>query len=769
MREHDNERWQVSDLTIDVGAHTVTRDGSQVVLPQLSFRFLLALVRAAPKVMTTDELMEEVWVGVFVNSETVTQRAKLLRDALDEDPKEPRYFAARRGIGYKLLPAPQLVAAAEPDSVGEVKRPLVRRGWGRPQGPVLTGALALGLLSLSGSTAMTALPFGEAAQRISLRVAVLPFDNLSSNPADAYIARGIPEMVLNRLSSVPGLTVIARDSALLGPASTSPPEDAGRVLDAAYVVKGSVQRVGDTLRVTCFVIDAGKGVRLWSERFDWPIDRLYALQDRIADRVATSLQARTQGLGELAPTAITTRNTDAYLAYLKGKSLLGRLTVAETDAAALQFERAAQLDPRFAAALVALFDARMQGAALRLDDLGPVRVRYQPLLDRALLLDPGSGEALFAKAMWSDARLAERIELFRRAAELDPSNSRGLTAYARMLDIHANQSEGAPSKQGKSLLDRVVAIDPLSPEARFWSVQRRWTTIPPERVAQEMARELAIDPQNYQLANNFAFRRWLIGGETADAIEKIERVIASDPQNPVGVNMALAFYLDADDPEAAQAVSATTPATRASSRVLLAQYTGNWREAGTAAFGRGGYLFNQYQSWNWPQAVRDYAVQTGDYDRSARAVAERYGIDLADPRVLSPSQVNGAVALGHILLAKGDRSRGTKVLTHAVQWIDAHPSYGMPVHMRIRASAMMLLGERSEALSNLRASVESGHDIRHWWYVVERDPVWAPVRSDPRFRAVAEMYRQAARAQRGKLDALRRAGKVPRRLTGAER
>lgn len=257
MREHDNERWQVLDLTIDVGAHSVTRNGSQVVLPQLSFRFLLALVRAAPKVMTSDELMEEVWAGVFVNSETVTQRAKLLRDALDDDPRAPRYFEARRGIGYQLLPAPQL-AATEPDPVGEGRRPVLQRGWGWRRRPILAGTLALGLLSLSGSAAMTALPFGEAAQRISLRVAVLPFDNLSSDPADAYIARGIPEMVLNRLSSVPGLTVIARDSALLGPASTSPPQDAGKALGAAYVVKGSVQRVGDTLRVTCFVIDAGK-------------------------------------------------------------------------------------------------------------------------------------------------------------------------------------------------------------------------------------------------------------------------------------------------------------------------------------------------------------------------------------------------------------------------------------------------------------------------------------------------------------------------------
>jgi hypothetical protein len=114
-------------------------------------------------------------------------------------------------------------------------------------------------------------------------------------------------------------------------------------------------------------------------------------------------------------------------------------------------------------------------------------------------------------------------------------------------------------------------------------------------------------------------------------------------------------------------------------------------------------------------------------------------------------------------MAKGDRARGTALLNSAVKWIDSHPSYGMPVHMRIRAEAMMLLGERNEALSNLRASVETGHDIHLWWYVVDHDPVWAPVRSDPRFKAIAELCRQAARVQRAKLDRLRREGRIPSR------
>lgn len=769
MPKADDERWQVEDLTIDVGGQTVYRDGSPIILPQLSFKFLMALVRSAPRLLSIDDLMEQVWTGVFVNPETVTQRAKLLRDALHDNPKGPHYFAVRRGAGYQLIPTPvRLDSEAEGADAGIAPFGNGRRGQSRHRKPMLVGAIALGILSLGGVTAMVTRPANPVAVRqANLRVAVLPFDNLSSDPSDAFIARGIPEMVLNRLSSIRGLTVIARDSTLFGPASDLQANEAGRKLRAGYIVKGSVQRIGNTLRVTCFVVDTAQGVRLWSERFDWPVDRLYALQDRIAERVATSLEAKVRGLGPLPQMASASRNSDAYLAYLKGKSLLSRFTVAETDAAAVQFERATRLDPDFGDALVALFDARMQGADLRKDDLAPFRARYQPLLDRALRIDPGTGSALFAKAMWSNLPSAERERLFRRAAELDPSNSRGLTAYAQFLDgsmaLQGARIAQVKPEEAKALVDKVLAIDPLSPRTRWWAVQRGMSSMTPEQIEAGLARELEIDPQNYFVGERYAYRRWMFHGETAEAIEKIERVIASDPQNPSGPNFAAAFYLDANDLTGARALAATTPASRDSSRVLQAQYEGDWQKAAAAAYDRRGFLFNEVQNWNWSEAIRDHALYTREYDRGAEAIASRYGFDLKHPRVMNIAQTTAAPALAQILLSKGDRALGTRLLAETVRWIDTHPSFGLGGVMRTRARAMMLLGDRNQALSNLRASVETGHDIRFWWYLIERDPVWAPVRSDPRFKAIAEMCRQAARVQREKLDALRRAGKVPER------
>jgi len=767
------EIWRVNDLTVDVGGQTVTRDGVPITLPQLSFRFLMALIHASPNVLSIDELMERVWAGVFVNSETVTQRAKLLRDALGDDPKCPRYFTVRRGSGYQLMSVP-----VRQHCNGESDLPMARRLTMRWK--MALGAMALGLATAGGLTAMTIWPGASlTATKASVRVAVLPFDNLSSDPADAYIARGISEMVLNRLSSARGLTVIARDSALMSSVSGTSTQEAGQKLHTDYVVKGSLQRTGATLRVICFVVGMGNGVRIWSERFDWPVDRIYSLQERIADRVANSLEARTRGLGELAPAANVTRNPDAYLAYLKGKSLLGRFTLAETDAAAEYFEKAVKLDPGFPSAMVALFDARMQAADIRRDDLQPVRERYLPLLEKALRLAPDSGETLYAKAMWVNAPRAQQADLFRRAVTLDPGNSRGLIAFAQFLGggahggVYDGIGDGSVTRDGqdgaerKALLERVLTIDPLNARARFIAIMQKLGELTPEQIEREQVRALDLDPGNYPLANRYAARRWMFHGETAEAIAGMERVTATDPQNPWGPHVATAFYLDANDPIAARAIARSTPASRESARAILAQFQGDWRGAGQAALGRRGFLFNLYQTWLWPETVRDYALGTKQYDIGAKAIAAHYGFDLRNLRTDSLPQATAAPALGHILLAAGKRQAGERLLAQTVQWIDAHPRYGLVGVYRLRATSLMLLGERDQALSDLQASIETGHDIRHWWYLIDHDPVWAPVHGDPRFRAIADYCRQAARAQRAKLDSLRSAGKVPvRQPTG---
>lgn len=623
MPDGRGERWQVDDLIIDVGGQLVLRGDEAIPLPRRSFSFLLALVHAAPNVVSIDELMNRVWNGLFVNGETVTQRAKLLRDALGDDAKEPRYFTVRRGTGYQLVPMPRALAG----------------------------------------------------------------------PADS--------------ARLPTLVTAKWKPAI-----------------AAALFLAALGGAGITLQ------------RWWTDN----------------SAVATNAASA---------------NPQAYLAYLKGKSLLSRYTVKESEAAAVQFERAVRLDPDHAPARAALFDAKMQSADLRKDDLGSVRAKYQPLLEKALELEPNSGPALFAKAMWSDAAPAERLKLYRRASELDPGNTRGLLAYVEFLERSAapTQGPGSAGSEGRTLLKRVLAIDPLNPRARWWATQRKLGRSGGAALLEgELRALLQLDPDFYLVGQRYAQYRWLVHGRTAEAIERIEKVIASDPENPLGRHQAAIYYLDLGEPEAARAVAATTPASRDAARMLLAQYNGDWRTAGEAALGPRGFLFNQFENWNWSEAVRDYALRMHNYDKAIFAISKRFDLDPVDPHVTYLAQIHAAPALAHIMIAKGDRAAATRLLNRTVEWISGNYQYYGPTGLlRYRAQSMMLLGNRERALADFRASIMSAHDIRHWWYEIDQDPVWEPVRKRREFQEIAQYCRRAAAAERTRLGTLQRAGIVPNR------
>jgi tetratricopeptide (TPR) repeat protein len=171
---------------------------------------------------------------------------------------------------------------------------------------------------------------------------------------------------------------------------------------------------------------------------------------------------------------------ESYLNFLQGRALLGRLTVAESEAAVPYFEKAIALDRRFAPAYASLYDARMQAADQRREDLRVVRQRYRPLIDRALELDPKLGAAYFARAMWAEAPndasatsdnplIAARERDFRQGAALDPSNGRGLEAYADFLwSVDRNE-------ESKSVLKRALWVDPMSASAHFEDAMFSWS------------------------------------------------------------------------------------------------------------------------------------------------------------------------------------------------------------------------------------------------------------------------------------------------------
>jgi len=285
----------VGDLYLDVGQQRVTRAGSDIALPNLSFQLLVALVRAAPNVLSNESLMTQVWPGLVVSPETVNKRVNLLREALGDDSREPRYITGVRSRGYRLIasvspategaPLPNLPAsipegsprAAElpvppiPIDAHPPELPTSRSRLGRwaalsvlTAGLLITATIGVrwavrhqveGAIPAPVAPATTTAAIGA----LSRTVAVLPFDSISADPADAYLAQGLPEMILNRLSRVSGLSVIARNSSFALATKSIDSREIGRRLNCGYLIGGSVQREADRLRVAVQLVDSAAG------------------------------------------------------------------------------------------------------------------------------------------------------------------------------------------------------------------------------------------------------------------------------------------------------------------------------------------------------------------------------------------------------------------------------------------------------------------------------------------------------------------------------
>ena len=190
------EVYEVSDLVVDVARQRVTRAAAEIALPKLSFDLLLVLIRAAPAVVSNDDLMAQVWPGLVVSPETVSQRVKLLRDALGDDPRAPRYIAGLRGRGYRLIPEATLVeetpgVSRQPTRYRSIRPTRRRCSRRRPSGArtkLILGVVAALALAGVATYAVLALrsqpaaPKPDAVTVVGLpprTVAVLPFENLS--------------------------------------------------------------------------------------------------------------------------------------------------------------------------------------------------------------------------------------------------------------------------------------------------------------------------------------------------------------------------------------------------------------------------------------------------------------------------------------------------------------------------------------------------------------------------------------------------------------
>ena len=459
-------RGEGNGSIIRFGSYEVNRDrgdlrkhGVRLRIQEQPLHILIALLDNAGEIVSREELVERVWpAGSFVDFEHGLNAAvNRLRQILNDSAESPRYIETvpRRGycfIGQIEREAASTAALREPH---ELLRPP------KPVGPARTDTMA--------------------------SLAVLPFANLSPGPDSDYFSDGLAEEIINALTRINGLRVIARASASLFRDRATPLREIAERLGVSLVLDGSFRRAGDRIRVTAQLVDGAGQTCLWSENYDRKLIDALDVQEDISRSIVNTLKLRVTS-GQLIRRY--TANEDAYVFYLKGHFYLHEWTAEAIEHICAYMRRVVALEPGYAPAWVEL-----SHAALGRVILGEHPARAMPegieAAKRAVAVDPNLAEAHGALGYlkgiyehdWSTA-LAE----FRLALELSASSPSIHFWYAVVLNAIGRVAEG------NSELHRSLEADPLS-----------------------------------VLANMFLCRQQVILGNFADAIARGERAVQVGP------------------------------------------------------------------------------------------------------------------------------------------------------------------------------------------------------------------------------------------------
>lgn len=298
-------------------------------------------------------------------------------------------------------------------------------------------------------------------------IAVLPFEDFSPNPDDAYFAGGMHEEILTQLQKIGGLAVRARTSALRYREKPKPLPEIARELGVQYILEGSARKAGDRVRLTAQLMEAEADEHIWADNYDRPlsIDNLFEVQAEIAHQVASELKAAISPDEERRFADRPTESLEAYQEYLRGKHFAHRYTKDGFQKGIERFERAVAIDESFAAAHVGLGNCYKEMADLSYMDPAEGYAKARTALEKAVELDETLGEAhanLASMRFVSEWDMSSPGPMFLRAVKLSPDNADVFQLYGTYLMLLGEEEESV------SILRRGVELDPLMPMATTW-------------------------------------------------------------------------------------------------------------------------------------------------------------------------------------------------------------------------------------------------------------------------------------------------------------
>jgi adenylate cyclase len=530
------ESLKIGEWEFHVQSHELSRNGKTVRLEPRVAGLLLYLANHPGELASRTALLDALWPGVVVSDEVLTNAVNKLRRAFGDDRANPKVIETIPKAGYRLLvpvyaqePVPTAstpAPASQPISGAATKS---RLRWQIPLAVLAVVGLAASIitsLQLTGPAAPSHESAKQATETMAPRptLAVLPFENLSPDPEEEYFADGITDDVITRLAKNPGLMVIARDSTFFYKGTSLNPGEIATKLNAGFVLRGSVRREGDELKLHVWLVDGATGTRIWAQQYERKVGQVFEILSELSSSVITALA--------LTPTAQSdtgagTANPQAYDALLLGKFHFYRFeNRAENLKARTYFEQAVQLDPQFATAHAMLAWTYVFAAMNGWSDDRPAALKQaERIATHAIGLQPVLPLAYFVRglAYREQHEYIKALVEAQKAIDYDPSYANAYVLLATLL-YYAGRPE-----EGLARIQQAMQINPHHPYNYHFHLGQAYFVLHRYKDA--------IDAFNLGLSSYPASERmrvWLAAalaqsGNIEDAKWEGEQIMADDP------------------------------------------------------------------------------------------------------------------------------------------------------------------------------------------------------------------------------------------------
>lgn len=566
--------YEFAGFRVDPLKRVLLRDGVAVPLTSKTLDTLLVLIENRGHVVSKDELMHVLWPDTVVEENNLTQQISMLRKALGEGFRDHRFIVTVPGRGYSFVAD---VIEVETGAIVEQQTILEERALEntfpittRPRLALVGTSIAIAALIVFGSVFVwTSTHKKETSPRATQNsIAVLPFKPLNNDATNDYLSMGMADALIARLSNIRQISVKPTSAVIKYANHNQSAAVIGNQLAVDAVLEGTVQTLGDKVRVTVQLVNVKDGNPLWGRTFDEKITDIFALQDMISEQVAQSMLISLNTEEQQQLRKRYTNNVQAYQEYVRGRYFWNLRNDEGLRKSLDHFGKAIELDPGYGLAYAGLADAYILIAYYGVDAAAAddaIR-RGRAAAEKALTIDERLAEAHASAALIKarydhDTEGADRE--FKRALELNPSYATAHHWYSEFLLMIGHDAEAL------SEIMKAQELDPLSPVINTTVGERLFYMRRYDEAIAQLQRTLETAP-------NFDAAHFVLGlcfeqkGMLQESITELQKVSGSSAINRGAVASLAHAYAAAGQQQKARKVLRDLLAEKDSAPFLIA-------------------------------------------------------------------------------------------------------------------------------------------------------------------------------------------------------